>query len=342
MTNARPWLWAAVVIAGCAEKSNVRPAVDVAAESQRLIDEFIAAMPRSPAEMRKADVRAALAPKVLPILGRIRAFAAEHPECTFGTRVHEFTVYSLVLGEPGLRESITARHRNGDRDAGALLAAADTILAVDAAPREAAVGRFATSLREASGKPESAVASCAVFCLSIAGELNAEEAKRLADNATDTPLGASLRQIAGRAQNDAKNRLDQPIELAGTLADGTSFTTTSLRGKVVLVDFWATWCGPCMRVLPELVRVKQTYAAEGLAVVGVDFGSPRDKLDAFFAQHPEVDWPQLYAGGAMHPIANAWGVDRIPRLFLIDRAGILRNVDAAANLEELVRGYLRQ
>lgn len=336
------WLLS-TAIATAQSKDEPRPAGDdLAQRTQKLIDSFIGAMPRSPADLRKAELRKQVAAKVLPTLREIRAFVAQNPQCSIADRVHEFTVYALVLGEPGLREGLTASSRTGNVGASLLLGAADAIVAGDAEHRATAVAALAKDL---SRKPEDGAAtareaSCAVFCLAVAGELSEAEATQLAEQAADADVKKHLRTVAETAARDPRRLLDQPFEIEGKLLDGSSLSTHSLRGKVVVIDFWATWCGPCVRALPDLVALRKAHGTEDLAIVGVDCDKDLAKVRTFLAAHPEVDWPHLFAEGEWHPIATANGIDSIPRVFVIDRKGILRSVDAGKDLEEIVRRYV--
>lgn len=128
-----------------------------------------------------------------------------------------------------------------------------------------------------------------------------------------------------------------------TITDA-NFSAEVLQSELpTLIDFWAVWCGPCVRALPELVRLRREHA-DGLAIVGVSCDNDEARLRTFLADHPDVDWPQLYAGGdkPWHPLATEFGIEGIPRLFLVDRKGVLRHVDAKQDLDALVRRYLAE
>ena len=96
---------------------------------------------------------------------------------------------------------------------------------------------------------------------------------------------------------------------------GSPVTLASLRGRVVLVDFWATWCGPCVASIPHLIELHDKYAAQGLVIIGHTDGSSTN-LDAFIKAK---NIPYLISVGA--DIGDAYGVSGIPHVFVIDPDG---------------------
>ena len=109
--------------------------------------------------------------------------------------------------------------------------------------------------------------------------------------------------------------------------NGKTVRLSELRGSPVVVDFWATWCVPCRRVMPILEEIHRQYAGRGLVVLGLDTGETRDTVKAFQdnPQSPKVTFPLLYVpGGGGQEIARAYGVDSIPRTLFIDAEGVVR------------------
>jgi len=111
-----------------------------------------------------------------------------------------------------------------------------------------------------------------------------------------------------------------PIELS--TADGVPFTLASLRGKVVLVNFWATWCEPCVTEMPSLQRLHDRFAPR-LEVLGVNYQEGPARIKAFVARS-SVTFPVVRdTDGA---VAKAWGARIFPASYVVDRTGNVRHV----------------
>jgi thiol-disulfide isomerase/thioredoxin len=135
-----------------------------------------------------------------------------------------------------------------------------------------------------------------------------------------------------------------PIRLEGKDLTGAALDTADWKGDVVLVDFWGTWCVPCIAAMPHLKELNDKYGDRGLRVVGVLCDFEFDKAQQFLAEH-DYDWPQftdrtLTADGFTHPIARTYAIGAYPTLWIIDRQGVLREEGDRARLEEQVLQYL--
>jgi cytochrome c biogenesis protein CcmG/thiol:disulfide interchange protein DsbE len=111
--------------------------------------------------------------------------------------------------------------------------------------------------------------------------------------------------------------------LVGTTLDGAQFDLASLRGSPVLLNFWASWCGPCRDEFPILAAAEKAHAAQGLKVVGVlfkdDVGPAKE-----FAVAQNADWPTV--ADPTRAIGPAWGILAPPQTYFIDRNGVVRDV----------------
>jgi peroxiredoxin len=104
---------------------------------------------------------------------------------------------------------------------------------------------------------------------------------------------------------------------------GASVSLASLRGKVVVLDFWAQWCEPCKQELPELQKLSQAYAGKNVVFVGVNVDKQRENAEKL-ARQLGLTFPILLdpSGG----VAGTYDLPKMPTSFLIDRKGLVRFV----------------
>src|SRR4051794_2553142 len=105
------------------------------------------------------------------------------------------------------------------------------------------------------------------------------------------------------------------------LEDGRTVPLSAYAGKVVLVDFWASWCGPCKASFPALDALQREWRARGLDVIAVNVDESRHAADSFLARRPHE---LAVAFDPRGDIASAFKVDGMPSSFILDRAGSVR------------------
>lgn len=141
----------------------------------------------------------------------------------------------------------------------------------------------------------------------------------------------------------------KPFALSFTDAiSGKKVDIADYRGKVVVLDFWATWCGPCIQELPKMKKLYADYHDKGLEIIGISLDHPEEtrkgltSLKDFVAKNA-MPWPQYYQGNYWDSeFSVSWGINSIPALFLIDQEGKLIDVDARAEVESRVKALLEK
>jgi len=124
--------------------------------------------------------------------------------------------------------------------------------------------------------------------------------------------------------------------------NGKMISLSELKGKVVLIDFWASWCGPCRHNNPRLAKLYKKYHSKGLEIYGISLDEEIDSWKKA-VRHDKLNWIQVIDDkGWEAPSASAYGVDMIPSSFLIDREGVIRIINAEGpDLESSVRDLLK-
>jgi len=103
--------------------------------------------------------------------------------------------------------------------------------------------------------------------------------------------------------------------------DGKPFNLAAYKGKVVLVDFWATWCGPCIAELPNVMKAYEKHHPKGFEIVGISLDSDKSKLEKF-TKEKNMTWQQYFDGqGWNNKLSGKYGVNSIPATYLLDGEG---------------------
>ncbi len=153
-------------------------------------------------------------------------------------------------------------------------------------------------------------------------------------NANDPIVASQSKSMAGMARR--MDLVGNTMEIKGKLIDGKEFDLKDLKGKVVLVDFWATWCGPCVQEIPHVKDLYQKYNKRGFEVVGISLDNTEDAVRKF-NEKEKLPWGSIFNDSQKRgeSLADYYGVISIPLAILVDREG--RVVSLNARGPELTR-----
>jgi peroxiredoxin len=154
--------------------------------------------------------------------------------------------------------------------------------------------------------------------------------------------GSDDPELSGAAKGalELMDMRTKPLDLKFTAVDGSEIDLAALRGQVVLVDFWATWCPPCVEEVPELVATYEKFKDQGFTIVGISLDEDKGALEKFMAEN-KMTWPQFFDGkGWENEMAKRFKIQTVPTMWLLDREGKLIDANPRERLEQAVAAAL--
>ena len=124
---------------------------------------------------------------------------------------------------------------------------------------------------------------------------------------------------------------------------GNQISVRDLRGKVVVIDFWATWCGPCVSEIPNMIEIYNKYKPQGLEIIGISLDSASATL-VNYCKENGITWPQYCEEGKTWntELSKEWGITAIPTVFILDKSGKIASTEARGRLETLIPQLLNK
>ena len=145
-----------------------------------------------------------------------------------------------------------------------------------------------------------------------------------------------------RSKKTEQDLKSKPLELKVTSTDGQSIDLANLRGKVVLLYFWASTCAPCATEAPNLVAAYAKYKAQGFEIIGLSFDEEREAMDKF-VKEKQFTWPQAFDGRVWQSdYAQRFGIISIPRMWLVNKKGLLADANARQDLTTKIEKLLSE
>jgi thiol-disulfide isomerase/thioredoxin len=287
--------------------------------------------------------------KIATILGELQSAVPAKLQDDIRTSKYRFMAYAGALNDKETLATLETKAQGKDADAlsaqSALAFAHWLAASNDAVAQGKILDEFAPV---AKANPSNDEVLGTLEVMANVGPANNESTKKLIA-VIRTNMNASFAKETLESLDNMQEQaalVGKPLTIQGRTSTGGKFDSADYKGKVVMLDFWATWCGPCIGELPNVKKVYGDYHDKGFEIVGISCDTDDDVLNTF-TKDKEMPWIQLRESsqnGAdrWHPLAKKFHVDGIPAMFLLDRNGNLRYVDARENLAKKVAALIAE
>jgi thiol-disulfide isomerase/thioredoxin len=177
--------------------------------------------------------------------------------------------------------------------------------------------------------------------LGAAGLGDEATTRAVAKELIDSPASDMVKKAA-QGLVKKMDAMGKPVPIKFSAVDNREVDLTQMKNKVVLIDFWATWCGPCVAEVPNVVKTYEKLHDKGFEIVGISFDADKDALVNFVADK-KMTWPQYFDGKRWeNKFGREYGISSIPSMWLVDKKGNLRDMNARGALEAKVEKLLAE
>lgn len=309
----------------------------------------------APGDLLNPARRTELAPTALPLVKRMLAIIEEmsqsnaHAKVQMVTMHQQYLVLAYLMGDADAET--TLERASESKNPAEAFTAQTTLLQArwwrsDRNP--ALQAKILDDLQAlAKANPEADLLAKMLFDM-LQGGVGSRQIRERAEDILikdlKSQLSAHLSERAQAAQKLRATTENKPLTLQGTTLDGKAFSSADLKGKVILVNFWASQHFSWIEHLPRLQKAYADHHAQGLEIVGLCCDKTADEAKAFLAKHPEMPGVHLFdpANPGLKPRMTQFGIIGLPAMFLIDRAGNVRSVSAQDDLESLIPKLLAE
>lgn len=181
-----------------------------------------------------------------------------------------------------------------------------------------------------------------LFLLNVARNSNRKNALRLCQEIIDTTKTENPAHTQATQLISQLHGIGKKLELRTFDLDGKTIDLDEYRGKVVLLEFWATWCPPCVAGIPKVKALHEKYGPSGFEVIGMCCDMDLKTVRQFSEQH-KLTWPQhFHELGMESPLIQSLGITALPSYWLIDRSGVVLGIGGIDGLDEKLKRVLAE
>jgi thiol-disulfide isomerase/thioredoxin len=178
--------------------------------------------------------------------------------------------------------------------------------------------------------------------MEVAYNSEGDKARGLIQEITNSSAASDETKQSALSQLWKLDAVGKPVDIQFTSTDGRAVDLAKMKGKVVLIDFWATWCMPCVEEIPHVKEAYDKFHSKGLEIVGINLDRDKESLTEFVSGH-QLEWPQYFDGQEWQTkFATQYRVDAFPAMWLLDKKGNLRDIQAGTDLNGKVEKLLAE